>query len=59
METVLLNPWVHTNGEVTVNRPDVIIKKEKTCMLIDVAIQADRNVTQKEGYRNSNTSDHV
>jgi hypothetical protein len=32
------------------NRPDIIIKniKEKTCVLIDVAIRADRNVMQKE-----------
>ena len=31
-------------------RPDIIInnKKEKTCILIDVAIPADRNVVQKE-----------
>ena len=32
------------------NRPDTIIKntKEKTCILIDVAIKADRNVVHKE-----------
>jgi hypothetical protein len=36
--------------EVTANRPDIIIKKQKeiTCTLIDVAIPADRNVVQKE-----------
>ena len=36
--------------EVTANRQDIIIKnkKEKTCVLIDVAIPADRNVVQKE-----------
>jgi hypothetical protein len=36
--------------EVMANRTDVIIKniKEKTCILIDVAIPADRNVMQKE-----------
>jgi hypothetical protein len=39
--------------EVTANRPDIIIKnkKEKTCMLIDVAIPADRNVVQKKQKR--------
>ena len=39
-----------THTEVMANRTDVIIKnrKEKTCILIDVAIQADRNVMQKE-----------
>ena len=48
--TVLWNQAVHTDREVTVNRPDIIIKntKEKTCTLIDVAIPADRNVVQKE-----------
>jgi len=48
--TVLWNQAVHTDREVTANRPDIIIKnkKEKTCSLIDVAITADRNVVQKE-----------
>ena len=48
--TVLWNQAVHTDKEVTANRPDIIIKnkKEKTCTLIDVAIPADRNVVQKE-----------
>jgi hypothetical protein len=38
--TVLWNQAVHTDREVTANRPDIIIKnkKEKTCTLIDVAI---------------------
>jgi hypothetical protein len=41
---------IHTDREVTANRPDIIIKnkKEKTCTLIDMAIPADRNVVQKE-----------
>ena len=48
--TVLWNQAVHRDGEVTANRPDIIIKnkKEKTCKLIDVAIPADRNVVQQE-----------
>ena len=48
--TVLWNQAVHTNREVTANRPDIIIKnkKEKTCTLIDVAIPADRKVVKKE-----------
>ena len=47
---MLWNQAVHTDREVTANRPDIIIKnnKEKTCTLIDVAIPADRNVVQKE-----------
>ena len=50
--TVLWNQAVHTDREVTANRPDIIIKNknEKTCTLIDVAIPADKNV-QKEVER--------
>jgi hypothetical protein len=46
---VLCNQAVHTDREVTANRPDIIIKnkKQKTRTLIDVAIPADRNVVQK------------
>jgi hypothetical protein len=51
--TVLWNEGVHTDREVTANRPDIITenKKEKTCILIDVAIPADRNVMQKEAVK--------
>ena len=51
--TVLWNQAVHTDREVTANRPDIIIKnkKEKTCTLIDVAIPADRNVVQNEAEK--------
>jgi hypothetical protein len=47
---VLRNQEVHTDREVTANRPDIIIKhkKGKTCILIDVAITADKNVMQME-----------
>ena len=47
--TVLWNQAVHTDREVTVNRPVIIIKnkKEETCTLIDVAIPADRNFVHK------------
>jgi hypothetical protein len=50
---VLWNQAVHTDREVTANRPDIIIKnnEEKTCTLIDVAIPADRNVVQKEAEK--------
>jgi len=50
---VLCNQAVHSDREVTANRPDTIIKnnKEKTCTLIDVAIPAERNVVQKEAEK--------
>ena len=52
--TVLWNQAVHTDREVTGNRPGTIIKnkKEETCTLIDVAIPADRNPVQKEAEKN-------
>jgi hypothetical protein len=50
---VLWNQAVHTDREVTTNRPGMIIKnkKEKICTLIDVAIPADRNFMQKEAEK--------
>ena len=54
--TMLWNQAVHTDREVTANRPDIIIKnkKEKKCTLIDVAIPKDRNVMQKEALKKLN-----
>jgi len=48
--TVLWNQAIHTDREVTANKPDIIIKnkKEKIRTLIDVAIPADRNVVKRE-----------
>ena len=47
--TVLWIQAIHTDREVTANRPNIIIKnnKEKTCTLIDVAIPADRKCCAK------------
>ena len=44
---------VHTDREVTANKPDIIIKnkKEKTCILIDIAIPAQRTHMQKEAEK--------
>jgi hypothetical protein len=51
---VLRYPGEHTNREGIANRPDMIMKdtKEKTCILIDVAISADRIVTHRKQERN-------
>jgi len=48
--TVLWNQAIHTDREVTASRQDIIIKnkKEKTCILVDVAMPTDRNVVQNE-----------
>jgi hypothetical protein len=39
--------------DVFANRPDIIVenKKDKTCLLIDVAIPLDKNVIQKEAEK--------
>jgi hypothetical protein len=44
---------MQTDREVPANRPDIIIKnkKDKICLLIDVAIPSDRNVMQKESEK--------
>jgi hypothetical protein len=48
--TVLWNQGIQTDKDVLANRPDIIIKnkKDKTCLVIDVAIPSDKNVIQKE-----------
>jgi hypothetical protein len=44
---------VHINRLIMENGPDVIIesKIEYTCILIDVAIPGDRNITQMEAEK--------
>jgi hypothetical protein len=47
--TVLWNQGIQTDREVLVNRPDRVIKnKDRTCLLIDVAIPSDKDVIQKK-----------
>jgi hypothetical protein len=50
---VLWNQGIQTDREVLANRPDIIVKnkKDKTCLLIDVAIPSDKNVIQKEAEK--------
>jgi hypothetical protein len=46
---VLWNQGVQTDREDLTNRPDIAVKKkDRTCLLIDIAIPSDRNVIQKE-----------
>jgi hypothetical protein len=51
--TMFWDQGIHTEREVTANRPDIIIKNknEKTWILIDVAKPVERNVTQKEAEK--------
>jgi hypothetical protein len=45
--------YKQTDKEVLANRSDIIIKnkKDKICLLINVAIPSDRNVIQKESEK--------
>jgi hypothetical protein len=45
------NQELHTDREVIANRPYIKNKQEKTFILIDMAIPADRNVTQNEAEK--------
>jgi hypothetical protein len=60
--TFLWNQVIQADIEVLANRPDIIIenKKDKTFLLVDVAIPSDKNVIQKEAekklkYKNLST----
>ena len=47
--TILWNQQVQTDRTIPNNKPDITIRDNEkgTCMLIDVAISGDRNVTKK------------
>lgn len=51
--TIIYNEQVHTDRTISANKPDIIIKNREqgTCILIDVAIPADNNVTRKEAEK--------
>jgi hypothetical protein len=51
--TILWNQQVQTDRPIPSNKPDIIIRDNEkgTCMLIDVAISADRNVIKKEAEK--------
>ena len=47
--TILWDMPIHTDREIKANKPDIVIKdkKERRCMLIDVAIPSERNTSVK------------
>ncbi|KAL1446402.1 hypothetical protein WDU94_005646 [Cyamophila willieti] len=51
--TILYNQPVHTDRTINANKPDIIVKnrKEKTCLIIDVAVPADSNIGKKEAEK--------
>ena len=48
--SILWDFTIHTDRKIKANRPDIIIKDKlkKTCLLIDVAVPADKNISIKE-----------
>ena len=48
--TILWDFTIHTDRSVKANRPDITVKdhKEKTCLLIDMTVPSDRNISLKE-----------
>ena len=46
--TILWDMPVPTDREIKANRPDIVInyKKEKSCLLIDIAIPTERNTSE-------------
>ena len=47
---MLWDMQVHIDREIKENRPDIVVKdrKEKACMLIDMTVPSERNVSMKE-----------
>jgi len=47
--TILWDMSIQTDREIKANRSDIVVKnkKEKSCLLIDMAIPTDRNTSEK------------
>ena len=47
--TILYDMPIHTDREISANRPDILIKnnRDKKCALIDVAIPSHKNTSKK------------
>ena len=54
--TILWDLTINTNRKIEANRPDITIKnfKENTCIIIDVTVPADNNISLKEFQKLSN-----
>ena len=53
--TILWDFGIHTDKMISANRPDIIIKykEEKQCILIDMSVPCDANITTKEFEKKS------
>jgi len=47
----LWNQQIQTDRTIPNNKPDIIIRDNEKCVLIDVAISGDRNVIKKEAEK--------
>ncbi|XP_028517939.1 uncharacterized protein LOC110248967 [Exaiptasia diaphana] len=47
--TILWDMGIHTDREITANRPDIVVKdkENKTCLLIDMSVPTDKNISIK------------
>ena len=56
---ILWDMPIHTDKEVTANRPDIVIKdrKENKCIFIDMSVPSERNVASKETEKLSKYKD--
>ena len=47
--TILWDMPIHTDKEIKANRPDIVIKdkKSKTCILVDMSVPSDNNISIK------------
>ena len=57
--TILWDFTIHTDRKIYADRPDIIIKdhREKTCIMLDVAVPADKNISLKEFQKLSKYKD--
>ena len=57
--TILWDFTVHTYRKIDANRPDIIIKnhEERTCIMMDVAVLSDLNISLKEFQKLSKYKD--
>ena len=56
---ILWHMPIHTDKEITANRPDIVIKdkKENKCIFIDMYVPSERNVANKETEKLSKYKD--
>lgn len=51
--TPLWDTQVQTEGEIKSNKPEIVVKnkKQRICLIMDIAIPFDYNITQKQAAK--------